>query len=222
MRKIKLLFVENDEALRGLLAALFATSEKIQLLGAFANASDVLKSGLVSSADAALLDHSLDPEGLNGVELGVQLRNMNEHIGIVIYSQFSVAPMVRRVPKSMLSGWSFLQKSATATLAAYTEAIQTSISGKGNWPEIVDLKSQDLRDEASLFFRLTPRQRTILALAAKSHSAREISTQLDLSYVYVRAELSRAYKVLLPDAKDSDDLKTAAILKYLDLMKATQ
>ena len=110
MRKTSLLFVENDSALRGLLAGMLATSDQIELLGSFANASDLLDSGVANSADVALLDYSLDPEGLNGVELGIHLRNLNEHIGIVIYSQFSVAPMVRRVPISMLGGWSFLQK----------------------------------------------------------------------------------------------------------------
>jgi hypothetical protein len=47
----------------------------------------------------------------------------------------------------------------------------------------------------------------------------EISIRLDLTYAYVRKELSRAYDILLPEAKESDDLKTLAILKYLQLVK---
>jgi DNA-binding NarL/FixJ family response regulator len=81
---------------------------------------------------------------------------------------------------------------------------------------------ENLESEASMFFRLTPRQRSIMALAAKSKSAQEIASQLELSYVHVRKELSRAYEVLLPNAKPSDDLKTAAVLKYLDLMRVAQ
>lgn len=222
MRKIKLLYVENDAALRGLLASMLDSSDEIELLGTFANAGELLKSGLGGSADAALLDYSLDADGLNGVELGIHLRNLNELIGIVIYSQFSVSPMVRRVPPSMLGGWSFLQKRASATTSDYFAAIKSAVTGKGNWPEIIEATNEDLSTEASIFFRLTHRQRSIMALAAKSKSAQEIASQLDLSYVHVRKELSRAYEVLLPNAKDSDDLKTAAVLKYLELMKAAQ
>ena len=222
MRKTRLLYVENDSALRGLLADLLATSDLIESVGAFANASDLLKSGAANSADAALLDYSLDPEGLNGVELGIQLRNLNEHIGIVIYSQFSVAPMVRRVPNSMLGGWSFLQKRAAAGLSEYIGAIQAAVKGKGNWPEIIDSTIGALETDASMFFRLTPRQRSIMALASKSKSAQDIASLLHLSYPHVRKELSRAYQVLLPDAQDSVDLKTAAVLKYIELMRAAQ
>jgi len=35
----------------------------------------------------------------------------------------------------------------------------------------------------------------------------------------VRKELSRSYAVLLPDSTPSDDLKTAAILRYRELMR---
>jgi DNA-binding NarL/FixJ family response regulator len=222
MRKTRLLYVENDSALRGLLADMLATSDQIELVGAFANSSDLLKSGVANSADAALLDYSLDPEGLNGVELGIQLRNLNEHIGIVIYSQFSVAPMVRRVPNSMLGGWSFLQKRAAAGLSEYVGAIQSAATGKGNWSEIIDSTIGALETDASMFFRLTPRQRSIMALASKSKSAQDIASLLNLSYPHVRKELSRAYQVLLPDAQESVDLKTAAVLKYIELMRAAQ
>jgi DNA-binding NarL/FixJ family response regulator len=222
MRKIRLAFVENDGALRGLLAGMLATSPDLELVGVFANANELLSSGLARTTEAALLDYSLDSEGLNGVELGIQLRSLNEHIGVVIFSQFSVAPMVRRVPESMRGGWSFLQKRATATLSDYLEAIHLAVAGRGNWPEIVIGAEENLESEASMFFRLTPRQRSIMALAAKSKSAQEIASQLELSYVHVRKELSRAYEVLLPNAKPSDDLKTAAVLKYLDLMRVAQ
>jgi DNA-binding NarL/FixJ family response regulator len=222
MRKTSLLFVENDSALRGLLAGMLATSDQIELLGSFANASDLLDSGVANSADVALLDYSLDPEGLNGVELGIHLRNLNEHIGIVIYSQFSVAPMVRRVPISMLGGWSFLQKKATASLSEYLEAVQSTVKGRGNWSEIIDSTNGAIETDASMFFNLTPRQRSIMALASKSKSAQDIASVLNLSHPHVRKELSRAYKVLLPDAQESVDLKTAAVLKYIELMRAVQ
>lgn len=221
MRKIKLLYVENDGALRGLLSNMLGKSEIIEVVSSFSNSSELLESGLIPKADAALIDFSLEQGGLNGIELGIHLRNLNEHIGVVIYSQFSVAPMVRRVPQSMLSGWSFLDKSATSTLQQYEEVVKASVNAAGNWAEISTETLKELDNHASIFFKLTPRQRSIMALASKSKSAREIALQLDISYAHVRRELSRAYEVLLPDATPSDDLKTAAVLRYLELMDVT-
>jgi len=67
---------------------------------------------------------------------------------------------------------------------------------------------------------LTPRQRSIIALAAQGISVQEIAEKLDISYAYVRKELSRDYSVLLPNSQEGDDLKTQAVLKYLEIVQA--
>lgn len=222
MRKTKLLYVENDGALRGLLSNMLTKSEQIEVVGTFENASDALNADVAKASDVALIDYALDHDGLNGIELGIYLRNLNEHIGIIIYSQFSIEPMVKRVPQSMISGWSFFRKDATTSVEDYVAVIQATAAGRGNWRSVVALASEELESEASLFFRLSPRQRSIMALTAKSKSAQEIASQLGLSYAYVRKELSRAYAVLLPAANETEDLKTAAVLRYLDMMRVSQ
>jgi DNA-binding NarL/FixJ family response regulator len=58
-----------------------------------------------------------------------------------------------------------------------------------------------------------------MSLSSQGKSAKEIAVQLNLSYAYIRKELSRSYATLLPDATGSDDLKTAAVLRYIELMK---
>jgi DNA-binding NarL/FixJ family response regulator len=58
-----------------------------------------------------------------------------------------------------------------------------------------------------------------MSLTAQSKSTQDIAEQLGLSYSYVRKELSRAYAVLLPDVNENVDLKTAAVLKYMELMR---
>jgi len=60
-----------------------------------------------------------------------------------------------------------------------------------------------------------------MTLSAQGKSAQDIAEQLDLSYSYVRKELSRSYAVLLPDSKPGDDLKTVAVLRYRELMRMT-
>jgi DNA-binding NarL/FixJ family response regulator len=73
--------------------------------------------------------------------------------------------------------------------------------------------------QSSIYFQLTPRQRSIMSLSAQGKSAQDIAVQLDLSYSYVRKELSRSYAVLLPESTSNDDLKTAAVLRYMELMR---
>ena len=219
MRPVRLLYIENDPALRNILGKMLSASSDIDFLGSYSGADEVLDRALIRRADVALIDFALDQNGLNGIELGIALRNINEYIGIVIYSQYSVRPMVNRVPKSMRAGWSFFNKSADMEIRDYASILRATASGKGNWEEVLAEDGESKETEVSVFFSLTPRQRSIMSLSVQSKSPQDIASQLGLSYSYVRKELSRAYAVLLPNAKEGDDLKTAAVLKYIELMR---
>ena len=219
MRVTRLLYVENDSALRRILGGMLSESKELEVIGSFSNSDEVLDRKLVRKADVALIDFALDQNCLNGIELGIALRNIHEYIGIVIYSQYSVSQMVSRVPKTMRSGWSFFDKSAEMELEDYVNIIKLTSSGKGNWETISAGNVVDNEVKSSIYFQLSPRQRAIMSLCAQGKSAQDIALQLDLSYSYVRKELSRSYAILLPDATRSDDLKTAAVLKYMELMR---
>ena len=219
MRPTKLIYVENDSALRRILGQMLEQSPELEIVGSFGNADEALDRALVRKADVALIDFALDQNGLNGVELGIALRNINEYIGIVIYSQYSVSQMVARVPKDMRSGWSFFDKSADMDLADYLSVIKKTSAGKGNWEEVSALHGESVVSESAIYFQLTPRQRSIMSLSAQGKNPQDIAMSLDLSYSYVRKELSRVYAVLLPDADQSSDLKTTAVLKYMELMR---
>ena len=200
---------------------MLAKSPELDLVGSFANANEVLDRATVRGADVALVDFSLDQNGLNGIELGIALRNLNEYIGIVVYSQYSVSQMVSRVPKAMRHGWSFFDKSAEMSLSDYVEIIRSTASGNGNWESVAVGEVAKVEARSSIYFQLSPQQRSIMSLSAQGKGAKEIASQLNLSYSYVRKELSRSYAILLPDASPSDDLKTAAVLKYMDLTRLT-
>lgn len=219
MRQTRLLYVENDSALRRILGEMLSKSKELELIGSFFNSDEVLDRTLVRKADVALIDFALDQNGLNGIELGIALRNINEYIGIVIYSQYSVSQMVSRVPKDMRDGWSFFDKSTEMDLEDYVKIIKLTSSGKGNWEQFTKSEIENTENKSSIYFQLSPRQRSIMSLSSQGKSAQDIAVQLDLSYSYVRKELSRSYAILLPDAAPSDDLKTAAVLKYMELMR---
>lgn len=218
MRPTRLIYIENDPALRKILGEILSRSPHLEIIGSFSNGNEVTDRSLIGRADVALIDFSLDQNGLNGVELGIALRNINEYLGIVIYSQFSVKSMINRVPKAMRSGWSFFDKSTEMEMDDYAQILIHTASGRGNWENFAQVGHQNLDAESSIYFQLTPRQRSIMTLASQGLGAKEIALQMGITYPYVRKELSRAYAVLVPSAKEGDDLKTAAILRYLELM----
>jgi DNA-binding NarL/FixJ family response regulator len=219
MQKVRLIYIENDPALGRFLSEMLSQSPDIEIVGTFNGARQVINSDLVQLADAALIDFSLEQDNLNGVELGIELRNLNENLALIIYSQFSVRGMISRVPQSMRSGWSFFEKSALMELDDYVSIIKMTTCGQGNWEEVLSNDSVGQESEAGIFFSLTPKQRSIMALASEGKIPHDIAMQLNLSYAYVRKELSRAYQILLPGADHSIDLHTAAIDVYRKLMR---
>jgi len=214
------MYVENDHALRQFLHQSLSKHSEIEIIGSFAGSDEVLDRALVRKADVALIDFGLETNGLNGIELGIALRTINEYIGIVIYSQYKVHKMFKRVPPSMRNGWSFFEKSGEMSTDDYVKIIKETAVSKGNWEEFASLAEENVDPDMNRYYDLSSRQRSIIALMAQGVSVQEIGTRLDLSYAYVRKELSRAYSVLLPDAQDGEDFKTLAILKYLQLAKS--
>jgi DNA-binding NarL/FixJ family response regulator len=214
------MYVENDQALRQFLHQSLAKHQDIEIIGSFAGSDEALDRALVRKADVALIDFGLETNGLNGIELGIALRTINEYIGIVIYSQYKVHKMFKRVPPSMRNGWSFFEKSGEMSTDDYVKIIKETAVSKGNWEEFASLAEENVDPDMNRYYELSSRQRSIIALMAQGVSVQEIGTRLDLSYAYVRKELSRAYSVLLPDAQDGEDFKTLAILKYLQLAKS--
>jgi DNA-binding NarL/FixJ family response regulator len=214
------MYVENDHALRQFLHQSLAKHQDVEIIGSFAGSDEALDRALVRKADVALIDFGLETNGLNGIELGIALRTINEYIGIVIYSQYKVHKMFKRVPPSMRNGWSFFEKSGEMSTDDYVKIIKETAVSKGNWEEFASLAEENVDPDMNRYYDLSSRQRSIIALMAQGVSVQEIGTRLDLSYAYVRKELSRAYAVLLPDAQEGEDFKTLAILKYLQLAKS--
>jgi DNA-binding NarL/FixJ family response regulator len=219
MQSTRVIYVENDSALRQFLQESLSQEPGLEVIGSYSDGISALDRSVVKKADVALIDFGLDTSGLNGIELGIALREINEYIGIVIYSQFNVRKMVNRVPSSMRSGWSFFEKSGEMAGTDYSKILRETAVGKGNWEEFFPDGAEGVDANLSRYQELTSRQRSIISLLAQGITVQEISLRLDLSYAYVRKELSRAYDTLLPDAAEGEDLKTLAILKYLELVK---
>lgn len=194
MRPTRLVYVENDPALRGILSRALAAAPGIDLLLATGLPDEALESDSVTIADAALLDLALGPDELNGIDLGLALRERNANIGIVVYSQYSLRNMTRRVPDDQLMGWSFVPKSGDMDIDELVDVIRATAQGMSH--DLAGTGGAPL--EASALDELSTRQRAVMALAATGLTAPEIGRRLGLTHDAVRKDLSRAYRVLVP------------------------
>lgn len=207
-----MLYVENDEALLGLLGNSLAIHPDISSLSKASSSAAAFDLASQQKFDAALVDISLGADSISGIELAASLREKNEHLGIVLLSQNISKNYLQSLPSQFGYGWSAIQKSATLSVDYLVEVLRATSIGLNVSDPQSHTESVEVESTASA---LTPRQRQVIGLAATGLDATEIAKQLALAPVTVRQELSKCYKILIPNPKPGTDLRTAAVLRYL-------
>jgi DNA-binding NarL/FixJ family response regulator len=69
--------------------------------------------------------------------------------------------------------------------------------------------------------RLSTRQRQIMSLATTGVDANVIAERIGLAAVTVRKELSECYRILVPDPAPGTDLRTAAVVAWIEGRRVT-
>ncbi|HEY7821376.1 MAG TPA: hypothetical protein VIG24_01010 [Acidimicrobiia bacterium] len=216
MRPSRLIYVENDPALLGVMSNVLRSQPMLELLLASADPLEVLGSDCVEQADVALLDLALGRDTLTGMDLGMALRNRNPNIGIVIHSQHPMKNVSKQVPEAQRMGWSYLAKTGTLKPEELTDILRSTARGMSH--DRMRSDDTDLDDGSALLADLTARQRVIMGLASLGMSAPEIGEHIDISPESVRKDLSKAYQRLVPDAGTGSDVRTKAVVAYLRLI----
>jgi DNA-binding NarL/FixJ family response regulator len=213
VRPTRVIYVENDPALRGIVTQLLEQRPEIEILLATGYAHEALDQRLAEQADVALLDLALGSSQMNGIDLGLALRSLNDNIGIVIHSQYRLDTVARTVPPEALIGWVTLPKSGEMPIGELVKTLRDAARGMTSTEPPSGEAPSPLED-------LTIRQRAVMGMASSGVRSTEIARRLRISHDAVRQDLSRAYRVLLPDADpESDDLRTRAVLAYIELTR---
>jgi DNA-binding NarL/FixJ family response regulator len=212
VRPTRVIYVENDPALCGIMATLLGRNPDLEVLLACSSPAEALASPEVGRADVALLDLALGPGVMNGVDLGLALRELNPEIGIVLHSQYPLDFATDRVPEDQLFGWSTFKKSADIDVDELVLLLRQTARGHG-----VREPSDAGESTDSPLDRLTSRQQAIMAMVASGLSARQVAERLGDSQEAVRQELTRAYRVLVPETSEGEDRRTQAVLAYVRL-----
>ena len=212
MRPTRVIYVENDPALRGIMSALLDETGDVELLLSTGIAHEALDPSIEEKADVALLHLALGTAQMNGIDLGLAVRALNDDIGIVIHSQFRLSTVARTVPAEALIGWAPLPKSGDLDMDTLVHTLRETARGVTNVPN-----AESQRAPAPLE-QMTMRQRAVMGMAAAGVASPEIARRLNISHDAVRQDLSAVYRILIPDATSSDDRRTRAVLAYLAII----
>jgi two-component system response regulator NreC len=213
MRPTRVLYVEDDPALRGIISSALNKEQTLELLATVASAQEAIAQASRVRFDVALLDLSLGHESINGLELGIQLRNVSSEIGIVIYSQHVVSDFITKLPEEQKIGWSAIRKQSQIDVPYLTQVLKSTAQGISTVER--EMVKSPTRSSSNLIEKLSMRQRNIMYLASTGIDATVIASNLNLAPVTVRKELSKIYQILVPDPKPGTDLRTTAVLRYI-------
>lgn len=214
MRPTRVIYVENDPALLGILTRLLRRREDVEVVLATGSVDEALSYSGIAQVDVALLDLALGPNQMNGIDLGLALRRRNRDIGIVLHSQHQLDHMERQLPAEELMGWSTIPKTGEMRVDDLVEVLRSTARGMSV------RQDGECSAEQPPLETLNPRHRMIMGLVASGLSNREIARRLDTTDATIRQDLTRIYRILVPDATPADDLRTRAVLAYQQQSRA--
>jgi two-component system response regulator DesR len=177
---IRILLAEDQQVVRGALAALLGLEEDLSVVAQCGSGDEVLPRALVDLPDLAVLDIDM-PGGKDGLEAAAELRARLPRVRTLMLTGYGRPGLLRRALDAKVDG--FLLKTAPPEdlLAAIRE-----VAGGGRVldPQLA-VAAWDLAENP-----LTPRERDVLRAAARGAEPPEIAAELFLSVGTVRNNLT--------------------------------
>lgn len=215
MPTTRVLYLEPDPCLRRYMTRFMEECDGLEVVASVGSAVEALDVD-VSHIDAAVIEVALRPWDISGLDVALAFRR-RKPMGIVFFTHHPVPDLMALSQATSQGGWSVLHKASELDPDDFAQVLQSTARGLN----IVDPASQRLhrKQAASVLDRLTERQRQILTLASGGLDGNAIAADLGLASVTVRQELSRIYEVLVPDAGPGRDLRTTAVVRYLQALQ---
>jgi two-component system, NarL family, response regulator DesR len=178
---IRVLLAEDQDLVRGAMAALLSMEPDIQVVAEVGRGDEVVGAALQSRPDVALLD--IEMPGSDGIFAAAELRDRLPECRVLMLTTFGRPGYLRRAMSSGASG--FMLKDAPA--AELAVAIRRTVNGE----RVLDpqLAAQALSEGDS---PLSPRETEVLAATVDGSSVADVARRLFLSEGTVRNHLSAA------------------------------
>lgn len=197
---IRVLLAEDQDMVRGAIAALLSLEPDIQIVAQVDRGDTVLKQALEHRPDVALVD--IEMPGRDGIDAAAELHREFPECRVLILTTFGRPGLMRRAMAAGASG--FMLKDARAEELAV--AIRRTAAGE----RVVDpqLAAQALSEGKS---PLSPREAEVLAESSDGSSVIEVASRLHLSEGTVRNYLSAVIQKL--NARNRADAARIARVK---------
>jgi two-component system response regulator DesR len=197
---IRVLLAEDQDMVRGAIAALLALEPDIQIVAEVDRGDTVLEQALEHRPDVALVD--IEMPGRDGIDAAAELHRDFPECRVLILTTFGRPGLMRRAMAAGASG--FMLKDARAEELAV--AIRRTAAGE----RVVDpqLAAQALSEGES---PLSPREAEVLAASSDGSSVIEVASRLHLSEGTVRNYLSAVIQKL--NARNRADAARIARVK---------
>jgi DNA-binding NarL/FixJ family response regulator len=212
MRRIRVLYVEDDLALMSLVSQQLQTDERLELVHATNSSESCLEFANGGLFDVALLDLALGNGNSSGLELAIALRSIDPHCGIVIFSQHAKAGLEERLPDDQRFSFSVLEKRAPIDFELLVSSLVRTAEGFSSTDPSLLMSAKAESPLASL----SPRDLEILRMLSDGLNTDSIAKALGLAAVTVRQEISSLYTILVPTKQPGTNLRTLAIRRYLE------
>lgn len=210
--RIRVLMAEDEGLFRDLVSTVLAAQPRLNPVGAFGDAASALRAAPSLRPDVALLDIELG-DGMNGVQLGVKLREKLPRLGIVLLSNHNDPRLLTALPPASMGGWSYLIKKSVTTTSSLLRAIEGAAAGL----VVLDPALTSNRTASGPLSELTPRQKDILELIAEGFTNAAIAEELGLTVKSVENQINGLYQALGIDREDRFvQPRVNAVLIYLE------
>ncbi|MEX5746585.1 response regulator transcription factor [Massilia sp. X63] len=182
---IRILLAEDQNLVRGAMAALLGLEADFEVVGAAADGKEALALCEQLAPDIVLTD--IEMPRMTGLELAAQLKERRLPAKLIVVTTFGRSGYLRRALEAGVRGY-LLKDAPVDALAAAIRAVHGG--GRAIAPELA-LESWSGGEDP-----LTERERQVLRLAGEGRSSGEIARQVHLSEGTVRNYLSEAISKL--------------------------
>ena len=196
---IKVLIYEDNSQLRDTLSILLNGTDGYDLVGAFANCSDILADCEVLKPDVILMDINM-PE-MDGIEGLKKLRSKNNDIKVLMLTVFDDNQNVFESIRNGANGY-VLKKTPPAKLLEHINEAQT-----GGAPMTSSIATQVLKMFSATHhtnnedFDLSEREKAVLQLLVNGYSYKLIAAELFIAIDTVRSHIKKIYDKLHVNSK---------------------
>jgi len=212
---LRVVIGEDQALLREGLARLLE-GEGFEVVAQAADAPDLLRKAKAHRPDVVIVDVQMPPDRTDdGLRAAVELRQQEDHVGVLVLSQFLEERYALDLVGESAEGVGYLLKDRVSDVSAFTDALRrVAAGGSALDPEVV-ARMVGRRRAHSPIDDLTPREREVLALMAEGKSNQGIAESLVVTVAAVEKHVTSIFSKLGLGAEPTEHRRVLAVLASL-------